>query len=79
MKKKKEVYLVCNCFKCISLHNCDKADKYRTDFEKRMLACKKCNVHSDCELCKYSVMHVNGLLICSNSEAWRVKNAETEV
>lgn len=70
---------MCNCFKCISINNCDKADKYRTIFEKRMLACKDCGVHSDCELCKYSVMSMNGVLVCINSDAWGLENGEATV
>ena len=67
---------MCNCFKCVSLHNCDRTADYKTDFEKRMLACIKCNVHSDCDVCKYAI-NVNkekGTLLCTNSSAWGCKN-----
>ena len=70
---------MCNCFKCISINNCDRADKYKTLFEKRMNACKNCSVHSDCELCKYSTPAMNGILICTNSDAWGLENGEATV
>ena len=72
---------MCNCFKCVSLDNCDKANQYNTNFEKRMIACRSCSVHSDCEVCKYgkTFNYKDKIIICTNLKAWGCSDAETEV